>query len=294
MIACTSEHIIYIDDYHMVLCTHTTTEHVHIQARIIEVSGGHHHIMALDSGGRLWGLGLNSSCQLGVDTDISYVIAPVLIDLPRCIHLVECGHNHTIALDTMNMIWATGANNHGQLGLGHTKYVEGFTLIKYLFDVIDVGCRYHSTILLDKHNHVYGCGLNIDGQLGLGHYNAVSTFTRIDTSMIQARVSEIICGPSHTILRDQNNQFWGCGKDGRICSYTFSLLSFPRDTYAISSGNKITLWADSDGIHKSGSHTSLNRNIHIHHPDCTIETTSRDSVCATLDADGNLCIYTIT
>ena len=84
--------------------------------RIISVSCGFNHTMALTKSGEIYGWGDNQNGQVGIGNEVSISI-PTKISLGKIIS-ISCGGYHTIALTIYNDVFVWGYNEVGQLGLG--------------------------------------------------------------------------------------------------------------------------------------------------------------------------------
>src|SRR5436853_2717324 len=73
---------------------------------------------------------------------------------------MSCSYGHTLALNKYGHVYSFGDNVHGELGLGHTKYVRIPTLISNLNHIIQVCAGDHHSIFLDIYVKVYLCGTN--------------------------------------------------------------------------------------------------------------------------------------
>ena len=79
----------------------------------------------IDFEGNLWTFGLNNHGQLG-HGDKTYRNIPKIITIIKDIHQISYGSfgEHFFAKNSQNQIFATGNNNHGQLGTGDTQSVS--------------------------------------------------------------------------------------------------------------------------------------------------------------------------
>ena len=86
------------------------------------------------------------------------------------INFISCGAAHSLVVLNNGEVFATGANNCGQLGLGHTNDIRSFTKIG-LKDISICKCGEEYSIAVSIHCVVYSfgmvyLGLGIAGQLG--------------------------------------------------------------------------------------------------------------------------------
>ncbi|KAJ8733721.1 hypothetical protein PYW07_014272 [Mythimna separata] len=99
--------------------------------KIIKISAGGWHSLALSEFGDLYAWGWNDTGQLGIKnvSTESYSI-PTLIDLfdeqetvvEKNTKDIACGSRHSAILLEDNTVWTTGCNKYGQLGLSEEKY----------------------------------------------------------------------------------------------------------------------------------------------------------------------------
>ena len=85
---------------------------------VINLSSGQHHTCALYATGEVKCWGLNNMGQAGADTDIEYVVTPVLIGgLPPVVE-ISLGSQHSCARTDSGDLWCWGVHDRGQLGCG--------------------------------------------------------------------------------------------------------------------------------------------------------------------------------
>jgi alpha-tubulin suppressor-like RCC1 family protein len=118
---------------------------------------------------------------------------------------ISCGV-HTFILKNDNTLWGSGANDYGQLGLGHTNNQHTFIQIP-VDNIKSVNCGYDHTLILKNDDTLWGSGYNYHGELGLGHRNSQHTFSQIPIDNIKS----ITCGGYHTLILKNDNTLWGTG-----------------------------------------------------------------------------------
>eukprot|EP00537_Pseudo-nitzschia_pungens_P012604 CAMPEP_0172387762 /NCGR_PEP_ID=MMETSP1061-20121228/5011_1 /TAXON_ID=37318 /ORGANISM="Pseudo-nitzschia pungens, Strain cf. pungens" /LENGTH=677 /DNA_ID=CAMNT_0013117491 /DNA_START=132 /DNA_END=2165 /DNA_ORIENTATION=+ len=144
--------------------------------RIIDVSCGRRHTVAVDSLNRIWTFGENKYGQLGRKTEKKKGCKPSLVDMDGKIRKddivrVDCGWSHTIIhvkSKEGNKLFGWGRNDKGQLGNGSNAQVD--TPIEIFSDkkVKNVQCGSESTMVIDDEDQIWGCGWNEHGNLGTG------------------------------------------------------------------------------------------------------------------------------
>lgn len=93
--------------------------------------------------------------------------------------MVAAGEGFQLILDATGRVWGYGENSYGQLGLGHTDYVEHPTSIDQPCPVDFIDCGYDHSVLIDKFGYIWVMGRNDEGQLGLGHNDPVIFPTKL-------------------------------------------------------------------------------------------------------------------
>ena len=116
----------------------------------------------------------------------------------------------------LKKVYSIGANDWGQLGLGHNDAVTGIQRVDLTLpenvDIKQVSAgRDHSIILLSN-GDVYGFGANNEDQLG-----EKDSFSPIKIKFDQG-IGTIGCGSSFTIALDENGNLFGLGsnEDGQL------------------------------------------------------------------------------
>ena len=124
-------------------------------------------------------------------------------------------------------IFACGRNDYGQLGLGHTKGVRGWTEVSIPKDF-----QFEKIKLVENHNFmigkgskgevkVFSCGDNWYGQLGLGHKKNVKGWIEV-TIPKDFQLEKIAIGFRHTFMigkgAEGKMKIYSCGynKNGQL------------------------------------------------------------------------------
>lgn len=136
--------------------------------KIIDISAGLFHSVAISSFGDVYSWGWNTNGQLGLpkvaqqtfskafESRQQVFTSPQLIELEddeEAIKSVCCGSKHTILKTERNRLFAAGLNNYGQLGLSsHVEDIGKFTEmpLKDVNEDTRIVCGYWSTYLIDK------------------------------------------------------------------------------------------------------------------------------------------------
>ena len=144
---------------------------------------GKNFTVLMDTDGKLYSCGLNSSGQLGIGsvTNQSNVVEVGGTDKIRDLRFIKVavGEAHVLAIDTNNDLWVWGEGGNGRKGDGSTTDVKSPTKIT-TFKCKDISAgRYHS-VAIDMDGNIWTAGQGAQGQLGNGGTSAVNTFTKID------------------------------------------------------------------------------------------------------------------
>eukprot|EP00536_Pseudo-nitzschia_multiseries_P005529 jgi/Psemu1/318665/estExt_fgenesh1_pm.C_1040004 len=144
--------------------------------RIVDVSCGRRHTVAVDSLNRIWTFGENKHGQLGRQTEKKKGCKPALVNMDGQIReddivRVYCGWSHTIIhvkSKEGNKLFGCGRNDKGQLGNGSNLQVEIPIEIFSNKKIKSVQCGSESTMVIDDEGRIWGCGWNEHGNLGTG------------------------------------------------------------------------------------------------------------------------------
>ena len=179
---------------------------------IIAISAGSRHSVCLDHEGKAWSFGSNKYGQLGLNDNKNRFEPERIDDLPT-IQKICAGQyaNYTMMLDHYGVVWVSGHNCFGQLGLGDEVDRNKPTEVKNLPKILSISAGYHS-IMLDENDEVWTCGHNLYRQLCLNDTQNRNVPTKIN---LDFRVSEIKAGRSTTLMVDDNGYLWGCGSNYR-------------------------------------------------------------------------------
>ncbi|XP_066137078.1 probable E3 ubiquitin-protein ligase HERC6 isoform X2 [Saccopteryx bilineata] len=172
--------------------------------KIIQVSCGHYHSLALSKDGQVFSWGKNSHGQLGLGKETPSQASPQRVRSLEGIPLaqVAAGGAHSFALSLSGTSFGWGSNSAGQLALsGNNVPVQSYKPrsvgeLKRL-DVIYISCGYEHTAVLTQNGKVYTFGDNSCGQLG--HSFTAKKRGPQHVERIDGLVSQISCGSYHTL-----------------------------------------------------------------------------------------------
>lgn len=144
----------------------------------IEVFGGHTTFYALPKEGNflyVWGANVEGCAGVG---HTNALLLPVRVDFPARVVKVCCGSSEAdnkqsaIALLENGLVYVSGSNTIGELGVGNTLPVSTFTQNPYLSNIKDIFLCSNGLsglfMAIDNEGALYVCGHNVQGALGDG------------------------------------------------------------------------------------------------------------------------------
>lgn len=97
-----------------------------------------------------------------------YPVAPLGM-IPGAARIAVSGAGrHILVVTESGTVWAWGANDHGQLGIGDTKEAAGWRQVPGLAGIVEVAAGTSHSLALDRDGVVWAWGANLSGQLGDG------------------------------------------------------------------------------------------------------------------------------
>eukprot|EP01065_Artemidia_motanka_P015603 TRINITY_DN19353_c0_g1_i1.p1 TRINITY_DN19353_c0_g1~~TRINITY_DN19353_c0_g1_i1.p1 ORF type:complete len:1656 (+),score=411.86 TRINITY_DN19353_c0_g1_i1:65-5032(+) len=130
---------------------------------------------------------------------------------------VRCGSGgfaHTLLLAHDGSVYASGANESGQLGMGDTDPRHQFELVRSLEGkrVRDVACGASHSVAVLQSGEVLATGGNDDGQLGLGHRSNRAEFNLVRTLATRTAVAAA-CGSHHSVVLTSDGSVLVAGRN---------------------------------------------------------------------------------
>ncbi len=205
--------------------------------RIVDISAGLFHTVALDEGGKVYTWGYNRYGQLGNGTTENSTTPICISDKEneikgkKIVKIVAEGYT-TVALDENGKVYTWGYNEDGQLGNGTTENSTTPICISNeeneLKDkeIVDAVIGYNSydscmMIALDKNGKVYTWGDKGDGQLGDGTTENSTTPICIsdkENAIKGKKIVKIVAEGYTTVALDKNGKVytWGRNNSGQL------------------------------------------------------------------------------
>ena len=232
-----------------------------INQKIVQVTCGEFHSMALSDKGDLYTWGMGFEGQLGLNNQYKVASSPRYLNFfyKKPVKFVACGYNYSLAITRDDsLLYGWGENKLGQLGLGnHRQIIEQPTLI----DIIDKnggqeGSTSSEALVNNKSDRVYtqkplrSCyvaagyshtcvvtekgpvtfGLNIYGQLGTGNTNTSFEPKLLEKDEKGEKIEKIVksaCSTSGTFLISETGKLYTCGT-GDIGHGDLGMVKLPK------------------------------------------------------------------
>ncbi|MCL2371495.1 IPT/TIG domain-containing protein [Candidatus Saccharibacteria bacterium] len=241
--------------------------------RIVQITGGNGHTLAVDDEGSVFGWGFNNAGQLGLGagaavTNTTPVSISVFGALPgREIVQVAAGGSHSLALDSDGNVFAWGWNAAGQLGAGNIGNNSNLPIaavnsgVMAGSDIVMIATGTTHSIALGSDGNIFGWGSNDAGQLGNNSLSSSDVPVAVSATWAQGRVPRMIAAAvnrSFTMMNDGSLYAWGNNAVGQFGngSSTDSLVPTPttmtgafagRQVRQVVIGNFHTIAIDSQG-----------------------------------------------
>ncbi|XP_076895194.1 ultraviolet-B receptor UVR8-like [Bidens hawaiensis] len=180
--------------------------------KIIGISAGAYHSLALADDGSVWSWGYNTYGQLGVEGDNSFVPClvkmPLIMDAsatnnekPLKISSVKAGGMVSLAIDDLGHLWMWGTLQGTSIEMESTPTIP-ISINFNNYTVVKAACGGgHIVTIVNNGSNLtcYSWGNNDHGQLGLG-----DTEMRANPQIIETfntlEPYEVSCGASHTCV----------------------------------------------------------------------------------------------
>jgi alpha-tubulin suppressor-like RCC1 family protein len=185
------------------------------------VSAGGWHSVAQQSDGTLWSWGRNSAGQLGNSSgSANNNPLPLKMGTDNDWAGYSAGNLHTTAFKRNGSLWAWGANNKGQLGIGGTvDLLRHSTPLQItspagISTIIVVAAGSGHSLAARANGDLYAWGDNPFGQLGTGAgVNNITASSTVPVQVAQDSIGWVAVEPGgqYTLARRTNGTLWAWG-----------------------------------------------------------------------------------
>ena len=182
------------------------------------------HSLFIKNDGSLWGMGYNTSGQLGIGNTTNQ-LSPVEI-LSSGVQFVVTGDVQSLILKNDGTLWGMGNNGSGQLGDGTSTNRTTPVLIRSGVRFVTSYSQF--THFIDNNNSLWAMGSNSSGRLG----DETST-NRTTPVLIDTNVSQVANGWNLSYYLKQDGTVWAAGANnyGQFGDSNTSSSLTPRQIY---------------------------------------------------------------
>jgi hypothetical protein len=190
-------------------------------SRVVAVSAGGNHSLAVTESGKVFACGDNFYGQLAqpATTSSSVTFIEVLFPaLTNRIVSVAAGADHNLAVDEGGGVWVWGRNNYGQLGKGSPSVSERTPLKLNLGDVVaeSVAAGFSHSLILRTDGKVLGFGRNNSGQTGQSATSSVVLVPTLISGLSEIRLISAGTDSSFAIAESGRLYSWGYNSYGEL------------------------------------------------------------------------------
>jgi uncharacterized delta-60 repeat protein len=178
------------------------------------VACGTNYTFVVKTNGTVFGCGLNSSGQLGLN---DFVIRSIFTQVPDITDAIQvaCGSTHSVILRSTGEVLGCGDNTFGQIGSisGNSPLFVPITPIgtsESTLNISSIACGANHTMLLKNDGTIMATGFNANGQLGINSVTDSFGLVSVPDTDISG-VSNIVCGQNHTLAVKIDGTVFGCG-----------------------------------------------------------------------------------
>ena len=133
--------------------------------KVLSISAGSLHVLAIRPDGSLFSWGANELGQLGNGKTLDGLL-PVQVGTETDWTMVSAGGYHSLAIKVDGSLWSWGSNSDGQLGVGTTTDSPEPMQIGLSRDWIFVSAGKYHSFALRSDGSLWGWGRNLEGQQG--------------------------------------------------------------------------------------------------------------------------------
>jgi alpha-tubulin suppressor-like RCC1 family protein len=188
---------------------------VTVRATMAFVKGGSGHGLFIRHTGTLWGMGLNTTGQVGTGDTVSPVLNPTRLGLAEdSWTFVDAHYLHTAAIKSDGSLWGWGQNTAGQVGNNTTTNVTtGPVRIGADNDwtAVDMGDNF--TVALKADGTLWNWGSRTYGQLGDGNGGNGGGNRLVPAQMGTDAWKCVTAGYMHTVAIKADGSLWAWGRN---------------------------------------------------------------------------------
>lgn len=197
--------------------------------KIIQVSSGARHNLALTANGEVYGWGSDENGQLGRGNAVEStacnhtvnstpnqhkVTSPTKISLAVKIKQISAGYCFSMALDENGNVWTWGYGDYqaANLGLGNKDPVQSISTpgkINNLNNIVAIAAGESCAYALNQQGQIYAWGVNRQGCVGNGNQNTIAT----PTLLALTNITKIAARAQGAYALESNGRLWAWGEN---------------------------------------------------------------------------------
>ncbi len=221
-------------------------------AKLLAVTGGTVHSLALRDDGTLVGFGNNADGQLAVP-NLQETYYAKFSPFTRRVKAIAAGDDFSLLLCENSKVYACGANDQTQLGsLGAVSTAYPLE-VTGLSNITAVAAGYQHALAIDSGGQLYVWGANNRGQLGLGNTSTVGVTAQAVSGL--TGVKAVAAGNNFSLIIKGDNTVWAAGDNSMVqlsndtmeYSASFVQINLPVAASAIAAGDGHCLAIGIDG-----------------------------------------------
>ena len=200
--------------------------------KVIQISAGHDHAMALTNQGNLYAWGRNTYGQIGNNSMVQQatplkVTSFVPLGLNDAIIYIQASKEHSGVLSSNGQLFVWGRNQLGQIGNGTTQtsllpinIMSSFLLRdQEKITLFSMGADH--MVAMTNQERIFTWGSNATGQLGIGNTQTMMSpieITHLIKGQFDRKVYLIRASGNHTVIANQQDALmvWGQNNVGQL------------------------------------------------------------------------------
>lgn len=186
------------------------------QRAVLLACGRAHTLVATDDH-KVYGFGVNTEHQLGLNSPEFQHTEPALITALNGLEIKQlaAGAEHSVALTDKGTAYVWGGGKEGQLGLGTKTTVPSPLELKVDIRIMCISTGYYHTAIVSVDGILYTFGEKDGGKLGLPKTLCCKRYNKpTEVSTIPGKIVSVSCGGTHTMALTAEGKVYAFG-DGR-------------------------------------------------------------------------------
>lgn len=181
---------------------------------VISLAASNASTFALDSAGKVWSWGSNSSGILG-DGTTTVRYSPVAVSLTTSlppVKAISATGSHVMAVANNGAVWTWGYNGYGQLGNGNTSASSvPYKIVTGLLAATSVAAGDNHSLGVSDLSFIWGWGNNGNGQLGRNSTTTTTSIVQTTAVTDFTSLAGVAAGVQHSLGLKTDGTVWSWG-----------------------------------------------------------------------------------